>query len=390
MNQDFTARPVSQNMNTTTSPQDSRASARTGKPMLTSRERVNRMMERKDHDRIPRHESFWPETITRWQSEGLAGDTETVLQLLQSDFHGLCWCWPSVFPGEERTVSEDAKTKIIRDAQGKIVRYWKHKSGTPEHLGFECDSPGIWEKTFKPSLLANAMQIDVDAVANAYRKGRAGDKWTFLTGVEPFEETRSLMGDEISLMAMIEEPEWVRDVAVTFTDVILRNFDAALSTGIKPDGLWIYGDMAFKTSTMCSPSLYRELIWPEHKRLADWAHAHGMKFIFHTDGDINSVIDLYIEAGFDCLQPLECKANMDIRNLSPRYGDRLSFFGNIDIMVMMTNEIDRIESEISAKLAAGKSAHGYVYHSDHSVPPQVSWETYQEVMQLVDRYGSYE
>jgi len=45
---------------------------------LTSCERVNRMMERRDHDRIPRHESFWAETITRWQGEGLEGDTSAV------------------------------------------------------------------------------------------------------------------------------------------------------------------------------------------------------------------------------------------------------------------------------------------------------------------------
>jgi len=370
--------------------QNSTIPDRTGSPVLTSRERVNRAMERRDHDRIPRHESFWPETITRWQKEGLDGDADKVLELLQSDFHSLCWCWPMAFPGAELTVSEDDETKVTRDAQGKLVRYWKHKSGTPEHLGFECDSPEIWAKKFKPGLLANAMQLDVDAVADAYKRGRMGDKWTFLTGVDPFEETRSLMGDEITLMAMIEEPEWVRDVAVTFTDVVLRNFDAAISSGIKPDGLWIYGDMAFKTATMCSPSLYRELIWPEHKRFADWAHAHGMKCIFHTDGDVNSVIEDYIEAGFDCLQPLESKASMDIRNLCPRYGDRLSFFGNIDIMVMMTNDMDLIEAEICAKLAAGKLARNYIYHSDHSVPPQVSWETYQKVIRLVDRYGNYE
>lgn len=348
------------------------------------------MMERKDHDRIPRYESFWPETITRWQGEGLAGDAATVLDLLERDFQSLCWCWPSAFPGSERIISEDAETKIVRDEQGKLVRYWKHKSGTPEHLGFECDSPEAWEKTFKPSLLANATQIDLDTVAARYQSGREKSRWTFLAGVEAFEETRSLMGDEISLTAMIEEPEWVRDVAATFTDVTLRNFDAALATGIKPDGLWIYGDMAFKTSTMCSPSTYRDLIWPGHKRLADWAHAHGMKIIFHTDGDVNSVMDLYIEAGFDCIQPLECKAGMDIRNLCPRYGDRISFFGNIDIMMMMTNDLDRIESEIACKFAAGKATRNYAYHSDHSVPPQVSWQTYRKVMQLVDQYGNYE
>jgi len=357
---------------------------------LTSRERVNRMMERRDHDRIPRHESFWPETITRWQGEGLDGDASTVLGLLECDFHGVCWCWPEAFPGTATIVSEDAETKVVRDGQGKLVRYWKNRSGTPEHLGFGCDSREAWEKTFKPALLANALQLNVEETARSFQKGRASDKWTHLTGVESFEETRSLIGDEITLMAMADEPEWLVDVAATFTDVTLQNFDAALAAGIRPDGLWIYGDMAFKTATMCSPAMYRELFWPQHKRLADWAHAHGMKLIFHTDGNVNGVIDLYIEAGFDCLQPLETKADMDVRVLGPRYGDRLSFFGNIDVMLMISNDCDLIEQEIVSKFAAGKAAKGYAYHSDHSVPPQVSWKTYQSITDCVKPHGSYE
>ena len=102
------------------------------------------------------------------------------------------------------------------------------------------------------------------------------------------------------------------------------------------------------------------------------------------------MIDLYLEAGFDCLQPLEAKAGMDVRKLCPAYGDRLAFFGNIDVMAMATNDLSKIEAEIESKFAAGKAMRGYAYHSDHSVPPQVSWATYQQIIELVDRYGRYE
>jgi uroporphyrinogen-III decarboxylase len=197
------------------------------------------------------------------------------------------------------------------------------------------------------------------------------------------------MGDEVTLIAMAEDPDWIRDVSRTFTTQVLRNFDAAMATGIEPDGLWIYGDMAYNHATMCSPAMYKELIWPDHKRLADWAHAHGMKFIYHTDGDVNGVIDLYLQAGFDCYQPIEAKAGMDIRNLCPRYGSRLAFFGNIDVMVMGSNDRARIEHEIATKFAAGKATRGYIYHSDHSVPPTVSWDTYQFILEMVDKYGRY-
>jgi uroporphyrinogen decarboxylase len=115
-----------------------------------------------------------------------------------------------------------------------------------------------------------------------------------------------------------------------------------------------------------------------------------MKVIFHTDGDVNSVLDLYVAAGFDMLQPLEAKANMDVRKLAPKFGDRLAFFGNIDMAVAGTNDREKIEHEVRTKLAAGMAAKAYAYHSDHSVPPTVSWETYQFIRELLDKYGCYD
>ena len=58
-------------------------------------------------------------------------------------------------------------------------------------------------------------------------------------------------------------------------------------------------------------------------------------------------------------------------------------------MVMMTNDRAKIEEEVRSKLAAGMATKSYIYHSDHSVPPQVSWETYQFIIGLLDKYGRY-
>jgi uroporphyrinogen decarboxylase len=366
----------------------------TMKAQLTSRERVNRMFNRQDQDRIPRGESFWGETLARWETEGLTGGWGGALDLLGNDFHGLGWVWPCAFPATggvnaETIVEEDEDTKVVRDGHGKTVRYWKRKSGTPEHLGFDCDTREKWEKIYKPALLKFSVKDRLDEFTSRYAAGVKRNMWTFLTSVEVFEQTRAMIGDEISLFALAEDPEWIEDVGRTFTDVALRELDLVMETGIKPDGLWIYGDMAFKTATMCSPAMYRELMWPQHKRMAEWAHERGMKFIYHTDGDVNGVIDLYIEAGFDCLQPLEAKANMDIRKLCPMYGDKLAFFGNCDVMTYATNDLDRIEAEIQCKLEAGKKTRGYAYHSDHSVPPQVSFETYKHIVRCVEKYGNY-
>jgi len=48
-----------------------------------------------------------------------------------------------------------------------------------------------------------------------------------------------------------------------------------------------------------------------------------------------------------------------------------------------------IEREIATKIPAAKEGGGYIFHSDHSVPDNVSFAQYQRVMELVKKYGRY-
>jgi uroporphyrinogen decarboxylase len=356
---------------------------------LTGRERVQRMFARADQDRIPRYDSYWPETIRRWETEGLVGGENGALDVLGSDFHSTGVAWPAPFPGQTQVVSEDELTQITRNEWGATLRQWKYKSGTPEHIAFDCDTPDKWLKIYKPAYLDGKIRMDLNEVRRRHAEGRRAGRWVLWHCAESFEATRKLLGDEIVMMAMAGEPDWVRDVSKTYTDHLLREFEAVMALGLEFDGVFMWGDMAYNRATFCSPRMYQQLIWPDHKRIADWVHAHGMKIIYHTDGNVNRVLDLYIEAGFDCLQPLETKAGMDLRNLAPNYGDRLAFMGNIDVMTMLENDRAKIEAEIVAKFAAGKATRGYAYHSDHSIPPHVTFETYKYIVSLVDRYGQY-
>lgn len=356
---------------------------------LTSRERMRRMLERRDHDRIPRHDGYWPETIERWKGEGLQGDAQTVYRMLRSDIAGVCWSWPVPFPGRNEVLREDDETRVVRGDQGKTERRWKDKQGTPEHIEFGCDSREKWEREYKPALLRAGGSIKIENALKNAVTGRAEEKFGCLMGIESFEGIRQLVGDAIVLPAMAEDPDWVRDMSVTYTDLILRDFQSVLDAGGQADAVWVFGDVGYKSGPFFSPTMYRELIWPDHKRLCDWAHARGKKFIYHTDGDVRKFLPLFVEAGFDCIQPMEAKAHMDVRELAPKYRTRLSFFGNIDMTVAINGDRDRLEHEVKSKLAAGMANKGYAYHSDHSVPPQVSWDTYKFIIELVDRHGRY-
>ena len=110
--------------------------------------------------------------------------------------------------------------------------------------------------------------------------------------------------------------------------------------------------------------------------------------IFHCDGDMRPLIPNLIEAGVDCIQPLEVHAGLDVRELKSMYGDRLSFMGNIGVDEMML-PLDELEEIMAGKINTAKAGGGYLYHSDHSIPPDIPFERYMKVLELARKYAEY-
>jgi uroporphyrinogen decarboxylase len=109
--------------------------------------------------------------------------------------------------------------------------------------------------------------------------------------------------------------------------------------------------------------------------------------MMHSCGNILPLLPDLIEAGLDGLNPLETKAGMDLVQIKRQYGERLVLQGGIDVRKMLDGA--QIEEEIRTKFAVAKPGGGYVYHSDHSVPDNVSFADYCRVIALVKHYGKY-
>ncbi len=82
--------------------------------------------------------------------------------------------------------------------------------------------------------------------------------------------------------------------------------------GALPDGFFLYEDYGFRNGLFCSPQHMRELIMPYEKALVDFFKSWKLPVILHSCGDIRQAIPLVIEAGLDCLQPMEAKAGSDV------------------------------------------------------------------------------
>jgi uroporphyrinogen-III decarboxylase len=154
------------------------------------------------------------------------------------------------------------------------------------------------------------------------------------------------------------------------------------------DGMVVWGDVAYKNGMFFSPAYWRKYFKPGVKALVEECHAHGLPVIYHGCGNASSIYEDFIEIGIDAYNPLEAKAGLDVVELRRRFGHRLGFCGNMDVMVWAAGDRDELKRAVLTKLNAAKGG-GFIFQSDHSVPSSVPGESYDYVVKLVREYGKY-
>jgi hypothetical protein len=94
--------------------------------------------------------------------------------------------------------------------------------------------------------------------------------------------------------------------------------------------VFIGDDIAFKGGPMMRVSWLEEHYFPRLARMIAALHARGLKAMFHSDGNLNAIMDGLVEAGIDALNPIEVTAGMDLADLHRRY-PKLVFAWGIDV-----------------------------------------------------------
>jgi len=132
-------------------------------------------------------------------------------------------------------------------------------------------------------------------------------------------------------MSTVSRRDYVHRVFQRQCEVGLANLEALhRAVGDNVDAVFVCGtDFGTQTSSFCSTDTFRELYMPYYRRVNGWIHAHTTwKSMKHSCGAVEKFIPLFIEAGFDILNPVQCSAaGMDPVRLKERYGDRIVFWG---------------------------------------------------------------
>jgi uroporphyrinogen decarboxylase len=368
---------------------------------VNSKERIQTLLSFEEPDRIGLTDGCWEDTLHRWREEGMPADV-ALRDYFGFDFDYLYIDASLRLP--ERLLEDTEAYTIREDKHGFVAKQWKGRAGALGYLDHRVKSREDWEqlkgrlvvgyggtsRVHTTSYFSPFVEYPSwERMAARFREIQRGGRFILLNVYGPWEATWRRHGFEASLMDMAADPGWMADMFRAHTDLVIETLEVAAGYGIVPDGLFLIEDLGMNTGTFYSPHTYQTTLFPEHRRLGDYVRATGMRYFIHTDGDIRTFIPRLIEAGIQVLQPLEAKAGLDVRQLKPQYGTDLAYMGNIDVRKMSASPAE-LEDEVRSKLEVAMPGGGYIYHSDHSVPPTVSWSNYVTLMELLGRYGSYE
>ena len=177
------------------------------------------------------------------------------------------------------------------------------------------------------------------------------------------------------MQAMVLAP----DVAATHfhlaTRRCLSRIDRFLALGVDLYG--VGGDFAGQRP-MISPAMYRQFIMPEIRQLSRHIHAAGGRAVNASDGDLWPVIDDFLlGCEVDAYLEIDLHAGMDLRRLKRAYGDRITFFGNLDCgntLSFATPEV--VTQHVTDCLRAGAGSGGHILCASNAITASVPLHNY--------------
>ncbi len=262
----------------------------------------------------------------------------------------------------------DASGALHADEFGCV---WDRQSGMPHPVQYP--------------LSADHRLLETYQMPDPFREGRfdkaraLADRWrdrSFIfgkLGMVLFERAWSIRGMKELMVDMLQRPQFVSELL----DRILYEWDIPiidLQCDIGVDGFYFADDWGTSSGLMFSPKLWRQFYKPRLAIIFEHCHKRGVYVGLHSDGRISPYFPELIEIGLDIFNPLE-PAAMDRLEMKQLYGDKLTFYGGLDVehtMPFGTPDDVRKETRWLAE-NLGKGG-GYILQTSH----QVLWDTPME------------
>lgn len=280
----------------------------------------------------------------------------------------------------EVDLEETGEFRLFRDALGRTMKLAKGYSTLPLPLDYPVRSMDDWLKikpwyAYTPARLAEGWEAQA-------RQFLQEERVVCVSIPGGFDEPRVLMGEEGVCLAAYEQPELLEDILTTIGETAYRVLEQ-VTARVPVDLLFVHEDMAGKGGPLVGPNFVRRFILPYYRRIWDLLQGRGARlFDQDSDGDMNAVIPAFLEAGINCMHPMEPAAGMDIVKIRQKYGQRLAFYGGIDKHVLRRSQAE-ILAELEYKVPPMLQSGGCCLALDHRIPngtPLANYRFYVKTM----------
>ena len=250
---------------------------------MTGKERMERILRHEPVDRVGLYEHFWNDTQKAWTEQGHLRPGENMADHFGFDMDE-CWAFDMTADLDfvPEVVAETEDTITFLDGNGAVLKRHKLHDSTPEHVDFTVREREDWEKV-KPLLLKpDQRRIAFESYRRVQEECRKAGRFFVWSGVNVLECMHPLCGHENMLAGMALDPDWVRDMAMTYARLIVELQKILFEEEGPPDGVWYYEDMGYKGSPFMSPKMYCEILQSAHRYTIDYARSLGLPVIMHS------------------------------------------------------------------------------------------------------------
>jgi len=207
---------------------------------------------------------------------------------------------------------------------------------------------------------------------------RESDLFVFVMLDGPFGWGARLWGYERFFSALVRESAELTGLIRAVEDFNRRLMEKAVGAGAM--GVLLADDIAYRRGPMAHPDALRRHFFPSLARQAAAAAGRGVPVFFHSDGNLNDLLEDIIGAGFHGLQCLEAAAGMDIGLIKEKYGTRLCLWGNLDpVELLLPRSRRELQETVQALIEVASPGGGFIFGTSSGLIEGVRPENLQAV-----------
>ena len=196
-------------------------------------------------------------------------------------------------------------------------------------------------------------------------------------------------------VATASRPDFVREVFEQQCEIALANLSRIYeAVGNRIAAVWTTGtDFGMQNGPFISPKTYRDVYQPFHRRINSWIHEHTTwKSLIHSCGSVRALLDDFIAAGFDVLNPVQCSAaRMNPLELKAEFGQRLTFWGGgVDTQrTLPFGTPEEVRREVRERIKIFGPGGGFVFAAVHNIQACTPVENVLAMFETVRECGRY-